>query len=158
MCQLWRRIVAAVLLTGGMVGCATLPDSVAGRHGVATASIMPAVHWSLEEEAGRMESVDPGIRLIPTEVRKCRCEMLSNQPVEIEPPARGIFFDIPRAGSFLWGEEKMPRALPLDPTRTRVLDLGFAIARGEGHHGLKEDRFRMNSCLKVSYSRPSSFY
>ena len=50
------------------MGCATLPDSVAGRHGVATASIMPAVHWSLEEEAGRMESADPGIRLIPTEI------------------------------------------------------------------------------------------
>lgn len=68
MYQLSRRIVAAGLLTGGLVGCATLPDSVAGRHGVATTSIMPAVHWSLEDETGRTEDDSPGIKLIPTEI------------------------------------------------------------------------------------------
>lgn len=69
MYQLSRRIVAAGLLTGGLVGCATLPDSVAGRHGVATTSIMPAVHWSLEDETGRSKEDDsPGIKLIPTEI------------------------------------------------------------------------------------------
>lgn len=68
MCQLWRRIVAAGLMTAGLVGCATIPDSIAGRHSVATASIIPAVHWSLEDETGwSKEDYSPGIRLIPTD-------------------------------------------------------------------------------------------
>ncbi len=66
MCQLLRRIVAAGLMMGGLVGCATMPDSIAGRHGVATNSIMPAVHWNPYSETGRMKREVPGVELIPT--------------------------------------------------------------------------------------------
>jgi len=66
MCQLWRRIVAAGLMMGGLVGCATMPDSIAGRHGVATASIMPAVHLNPYFESGRKERRASGVELIPT--------------------------------------------------------------------------------------------
>jgi len=67
MCQLWRRIVAAGLMTAGLVGCATIPDSIAGRHSVATASIIPAVHWSSNLDSTRKVSNGvPGVEVIPT--------------------------------------------------------------------------------------------
>lgn len=65
MCRLLRRIVAAGLMMGGTVGCATMPGSIAGQNGVATTSIMPAVHWAISQEdpdylwEGRPSRVEP---------------------------------------------------------------------------------------------------